>query len=170
MSRTHRVLLFSLACVLAVAVPLAGAKGGSSSADEQAIRAADATWVQFTAAKNLEGTLSFYADDAVLLWPDAAPTVGKQAIRAVWSAGFKDPAYSLSWRIQEVVVARSGDLAYAHGSYDATYMRAPSPFEPGHAVREHGKFLVVWKKQPKGAWRAAVHMYNADAPATPIKP
>lgn len=164
MSRMHRALLLSLACVLAVAVPLAGAKGGPPSADEQAIRAANASWAQFAAARNLEGTLSFYADDAVLLWPDAPPAAGKQAVRAAWIELFKDPAYSLSWRIEELVVSRSGDLAYARGSYDSTYTAA------GHAVREHGKFLVIWKKQANGVWRVALDTDNADAPAKPIKP
>ena len=164
MSRMHRVVLFSLACALALAGAAVAQKSGSPSADEQAIRAANAQWSQAAGAKDLEGTLSFYADDAVLLWPNSPPAVGKQAVRAAWIEEFKDPAYSLSWGIEEVVVSRSGDLAYARGSYDATYTPA------GYAVREHGKFLVIWKKQPGGAWRVAVDTDNADAPATPIKP
>ena len=164
MTRTHRGLLFWLACALALALAAVAQKSASPRADEQAIRAANAQWSRAAGAKDLEGTLSFYADDAVLLWPDSPPAVGKQAVRAAWSEGFKDPAYSLSWRIEEVVVSRSGDLAYARGSYDATYTPA------GHAVREHGKFLVVWKKRPGGAWRVAVDTDNADAPAKPINP
>ena len=164
MSRMHRVLLFSLACALTVTVTAAGVKAGSPAADEQAIRAANAQWSRAAGAKDLEGTLSFYADDAVLLWPNSPPAVGKQAVRAAWSEEFKDPAYSLSWRIDQVVISRSGDLAYSRGSYDFTYALA------GHAVREHGKYLVVWKKQSNGAWRVVVDVSNADAPATPIKP
>ena len=153
-----------LICALALAATAAAGKSGSSNPEEQAIRAADAQWSQAASAKDLERTLSFYTDDAILPWPNAPAAVGRDAIRAVWAEEFKDPAYSLSWRMEEAVVARSGDLAYSRGSYDATYT-------PGdHAVREHGKYLAVWKKQPGGAWKVAVDMYNPDAPAVPINP
>jgi uncharacterized protein (TIGR02246 family) len=164
MSRMQRALLF-LACTLALTVASAvGMKAGSQGAEEAAIRAADAQWAQAASAKDLERTLSFYADDAVLPWPNAPAATGKGAIRAIWAAEFKDPAYSLSWRAEEVVVASSGDLAYSRGSYDATY----TPGE--HAVRERGKYLAIWKKQPGGTWKVAVDMYNPDAPAVPINP
>ena len=164
MSRMHRALLTSLACALAVTVAVAGAKAGSRSAEERAIRAADAAWSKAGAAKDLEQTLSFYAEDAVLLAPNAPAAVGRPAVRAAWIEEFKDPANSLSWRAEAVAVSRSGELAYARGSYDATYTSG------GRAVREHGKYLAVWKKQPNGAWRVVADMYNADAPATPINP
>ena len=163
MSRIERAWLVPLACVLAVTVAVAGAKGGARSADERAIWAADAAWSKAGTAKNLEQTLSFYAEDAVLLAPNAPAAVGRPAVRAAWIEEFKDPANSLSWRAEAVAVSRSGELAYARGSYDATYTSG------GRAVREHGKYLVVWKKQP-GYWLVVADIYNADAPATPINP
>jgi len=155
---------FLLICALALAATAAAGKSDSRNPEEQAIRAADAQWSQAASAKDLERTLSFYTDDAILPWPNAPTAAGRDAIRAVWAEEFKDPAYALSWRTEEVVVAHSGDLGYSRGSYDATYT-------PGdHAVREHGKYLAVWRKQPDGAWRVAVDMYNPDAPAVPINP
>jgi periplasmic protein TonB len=57
-----------------------------------------------------------------------------------------------------VELSKSGDLGYVRGSYDASYTAA------GTHVREHGKYLTVWKKQLDGTWKVAVDMYNPDAP------
>lgn len=169
MSRKQRAVLFLFSLALVLGVAAVAQKSGSQSVEERAIRAADAQWSQAAAAKDLAKTLSFYADDAVILAPGVPVAAGREAIRAVWVGEFKDPAYALSWSTQAVEVSRSRDLAYSRGSYDATYTRAVSPFEQNRPVREHGKYLAVWKKAPGGAWRVTVDMYNPDAPATPIK-
>ena len=164
MNRTRRALFIALICVFAGTAAAASGKGGSPSADEQAIRAADAQWEKAAVAKDLEGAMSFYAEDSMVLWPDAPAGVGREAVRAAWAEALKAPAFSISWRTEQVVVSRSGDLAYARGSYDETFTL------DGRAVRQHGKFLVIWKKQANGAWRVAVDTDNEDAPSQPIKP
>lgn len=45
----------------------------SRAADERAIRELDAQWSQTAAANDLEGTISFYSDDATLL-PQTPPS------------------------------------------------------------------------------------------------
>lgn len=164
MSRTQRAILVLFSVALALSFAAFAQKPAAPSAEEADVRAADEQWSQVASAKDLERTLSFYTEDAILPWPNAPAVVGKAAIREVWAADFQDPAYAISWHAEEVVVAHSGELAYSRGSYDATYTLA------GQVVREHGKYLAVWKKQPGGAWKVAVDMYNAEAPAAPTKP
>ena len=164
MSRMDHALLIALICLLAGTAAAAGGKGGALSADEQAIRTADATLLAAAAAKNVERIVSFYADDCAVLWPDSPPRKGKQGALDAWSEAFKEPSISITWHTEQVVVARSGDLAYSRGYYDETYQ------ENGRAMRAHGKFLLVWKKQSNGAWRVAVDVDNPDGPAQPTKP
>lgn len=152
-----------LGWALLLLVTAAGAKTGSPSVDERSILAADGAWSKAAAAKDLEMTLSFYADDAVLMAPDRPTAEGRAAIRAVWSEEFKDPAYALSWHTETVTIPRSRELGFARGWYEATYTL------DGRTVRERGKFLTIWRKQP-GAWLVIVDIYNPDAPATPINP
>ena len=52
------------------------------AADENAIRDLDAQWSKTAAANDLEGTVSYYSDDASILPPNAPSASGKQAIRA----------------------------------------------------------------------------------------
>jgi uncharacterized protein (TIGR02246 family) len=160
-SRSCRIV--SLLLVAGLTVALAAAQTTSTvSADERAIRAAEAQWSNAASAKELERTLSFYTADAAALAPGSPAAVGIQAIRAVWVDEFKDPASALSWHAQVVQVSRSGDLGYARGSYQASYTLEGKP------VHEYGKYLTVWKKQPDGSWKVAADMYSPDAPPTPI--
>ena len=42
--------------------------------------------VKTAAANDLEGTVSYYSDDATLMPPNAPIAVGKEAIRASWAS------------------------------------------------------------------------------------
>ena len=128
------------------------------AADERAIRDLDAQWSKAAAANDLEGTLSYYSDDALLLPPNAPMAADRQAIRASWTA-LLGPDVSLSWHSTKVEVSRSGDLAYLVGAYTAS-LKDPQ----GKPLTEHGKFVEVWKKQADGKWKAVVDTYNSDLP------
>lgn len=164
MSRMQRAVLVLFSVALALSFAAFAQKPAAPSAEEAAVRAADEQWSQVAGAKDLEKTVSFYADNGILQPPGSPALAGRDAIRTFWIAAFQDPAYQLSWKTVDVGVARSGDLAYTRGSYDFTYTLG------GKAVREHGKDLVVWKKQADGSWKVVVDMFSADGPLTPIQP
>ncbi len=117
-------------------------------------------WAKTIVAKDTEGFVSYYADDAVLLAPNAALASGKDAIRAWIKPIFESAGYSGSSGPEKVEVARSGDMAYVWGTYRSTM----NP-EGRTAVEDHGKYLEVWKKQPDGKWKCIVDMINSDLPA-----
>ena len=130
------------------------------AADESAIRALDAQWSQTATANDVDGTVSYYSEDAVLLPPNMPAANGKQAIRAVWT-GLLGPGVALSWDVSKVEVARSGDLAYLTGVYQLTMKDAQ-----GKPVSDKGKLLEVWKKQADGKWKTVVDTYNSDLPVS----
>ena len=35
----------------------------------------------------------------------------------------------------------------------------------GNPVTDRGKYVVVWKKQPDGSWKAISDIFNSDLPA-----
>jgi uncharacterized protein (TIGR02246 family) len=131
------------------------------AADEGAIRDADTQWSKTAAAGDLEGTVSYYTDDASLLAPNAPVASGKPAIHAVW-AGLLGPGTSISWQANKVEVARSSDLAYIQGTYQLSMKDAQ-----GNPVSDKGKFVEVWKKQPDGKWKVVADIFNSDLPAAP---
>jgi uncharacterized protein (TIGR02246 family) len=126
--------------------------------DESAIRAADAQWAKTAQAHDLDGTVSYYTDDAVLLPPNAPIAADKQSIRASWEA-LLGPTIAISWHITKMDVAQSGDLAYLVGAYSLT-VRDPH----GNPTTDRGKLIEVWKKQADGKWKTVADTFNSDLP------
>jgi uncharacterized protein (TIGR02246 family) len=132
------------------------------AADENTIRELEAQWARTAADNDLEGSVSYYSDDASILPPNAPIASGKQAIRSVW-ASVLGPGVSLSWQVSKLEVSRSGDLAYVMGAYQFA-QKDPQ----GKTVTDHGKTVEVWKKQPDGKWKAVVDIFNSDLPLSPV--
>lgn len=155
MHRRIEILLSLVACLLSGCMHVAP----RAADDEKALREADAAIQEALARRDLERTMSFYAEDAVLL-PAAEPLIrGKAAIREEWKHLFAIPDFRTTSTLTRVEVARSADLAYTMGTYLATMMG-----EDGREVTEPGKWVSVWKKQPDGSWRIVVDTYNTDVP------
>ncbi len=130
-------------------------------ADESTIRNLDAQWSKTAGAHDLDGVVSYYSDDAVVLPPNAPAATDKQSIRTLW-AGLAAPNVSISWQASKVEVAKSGDLAYSIGTYTDS-VKDPQ----GKLISDKGKFVEVWKKQPDGGWKVVVDTYSSDLPVQP---
>jgi ketosteroid isomerase-like protein len=128
-------------------------------AAESELRALDEEWSATAGRNDLDGTVAFYADDAVVLPPNAPIATDKKSIRESW-AGLLGPHTSVSWKWSKVEVAQSGELGYIYGSYKLVI----SASGEGGPVNDAGKFLEVWKKQPNGKWKCIVDTYNSDLP------
>jgi uncharacterized protein (TIGR02246 family) len=129
------------------------------AADEAAIRTLDEQWSAAAAQNDLEKTVAFYADDAVLLAPNSPIATDKKAIRDSW-AGLLGPNTAVSWKVSKVEVAKAGDLGYLYGSYQLT-IRDP---KGGPAMNDKGKIVEIWKKQADGKFKCIVDTYNSDIP------
>ena len=127
------------------------------AADEAAIRAASAEWARVAAAKDLEKTLSFYADDASMFPPNAPIATGSEARRRTWTTLLSPRELVFSNGATKVEAARSGDLAYETGTFEESFND-----ENGTPQRVVGKYVVVWKKQADGQWKAVVDIFNTD--------
>ena len=141
--------------------------GGCSStppvnlaAEEKAIRAVEADFAKAVAAKDLDKSVSFYAENAAMLNQNEAVAVGKPAIRASWTRMLAMPNLALTWAVDKVQVAAGGDLAYDYGNYKMSYT-GPS----GKKVSDVGKYATIWKKQGDGNWKAVLDTSNTDQPA-----
>jgi len=127
------------------------------SSEESAIRETISTWSQAVAAKDLNKCISFYTDYAPLLPLNAPIAMGKDQIRAIWSQLMSNPDYSLSWRRTKIEVAQSADLAYETGTFNLTVAD-----QTGKSSASPGKYVIAWKKQANGEWKAAADIFNTD--------
>lgn len=129
------------------------------AADESALRTLDSEWSKAAGAKDVDKTVSYYADDAIVMPPNSPQATGKEPIRAIWKGMLGAPGFSGGWKSTKVDVARSGDLAYVSGSYELTENDAS-----GKPVSDKGKYLEVWKKQANGSWKCVADIFNSDLP------
>jgi len=134
------------------------------AADAQAIKDLDVQWSKTALAKDVDGTVAFYSDDAVVLPPNEPVATTKPAIRAGW-VELLGPGVDVTWQASTVEVAKSGDIAYEVGTYAVAMKDAK-----GNPANDRGKIVVVWKKQADGKWKAAVDTWNSDLPAVAAEP
>jgi ketosteroid isomerase-like protein len=145
--------------VAALALSSCSAKPPSADDANNELRSLDAKLGQAVDAKDAGAVATFYSDDAILMPTAESAVRGKAAITEEWKHILAIPAFENESKLEGVVVAQSGDLAYTHGSYRSRLMG-----EDGKLVMEPGKWLTVWKKQPVGGWRIVVDTYNTDIP------
>jgi len=130
------------------------------AADESARKDWDAQWSKAAGAKDVDKTVSYYADDAIVMPPNAAAITTKDAVRKTWKDLLTAPGFSGGWKATKVEVARSSDIAYVSGTYEMTINDAN-----GKPATDRGKYLEAVKKQSDGTWKCVADIWNSDLPA-----
>ncbi len=127
---------------------------------EQALRDLDAQWSKDAEAKDVDKTVSYYAEAAMVMPPNASAATTKEAIRSAWKEMLTTPGAAINWKATKVEVAKSGDLAYVSGTYEETMTDAS-----GKPVKDRGKYVEIFKKQTDGTWKVVADIWNSDLPA-----
>ncbi len=97
-----------------------------------------------------------YAPDAQLFPPNGPAVAGRDTIRRYWKEHLR---YMTRISLETVSLEVSMDLAYESGRYTAI-LNLPE----GETYADTGKYLVVWKRLPHGAWLNAAAMWNSNLP------
>jgi ketosteroid isomerase-like protein len=155
----HRILL---------GLPLAALFSACSSptfdpaAEAKALLARDAEWA--TAAsegKDVEKTISYWSDDAVIIPPGLGIVEGKAAIRAFVTDAFKIPGFRVHWVSKDVKFSPDGRLAYMRSDNEMT-----SPGPDGKLLTLPGRAVTVWRRGPDAHWRCVLDTWNEAPPAS----
>jgi uncharacterized protein (TIGR02246 family) len=160
------VALAAAACSPA-APPAQGTDTGSPAAvDTAAVRAtlrrtSDSIGAAFRRG-DAAAVAAAYTEDAVLLMSGAEPLRGRAQIQAALT-GMLGGMRVVEAAQEPVEVRVWGDEAYEWGN--SRYVFAP-PGQP--QVRDAGKYLIVWRRQPDGVWR--VHRDASNSNAAPPAP
>ena len=114
-------------------------------------------WSKSASADSIEKTLSYWADDAIILSPGQPSLTGKKAIRGMIDGSFKIPGFKISWEPLSVSVSKNGDMAYMIEQNQITVNDSS-----GKPITEYNKAVTIWKKQADGTWKDVVDMWNSD--------
>jgi ketosteroid isomerase-like protein len=140
-------------------------KTGGTQALEQLLRDLDTKWAKAAATKDVEQTIAFYSDDAVVFPPNATSAATKEAIRNGWKEMFASSGFVINWQPTRVHVAKSGGMAWVSGTYELTMNDAN-----GKPSNDRGKYLEVWEKQTDGNWKCTADMWNSNLAASSPAP
>jgi len=122
-----------------------------------ALQAMDREFEQNAHAKDAGGLVSaFYADDAQVFPPNQPVVSGSAEIRELW-AGFLPVLSRISLNTTRIEV--SGDLACGSGTYEMT-LTPPD----GAVIEDRGKYVVVYRRQPGGSYKAIADIFNSSRP------
>lgn len=152
--------------LVSIAIGLLLSANAFAAEDVEAKAAFHAGTVEWAAAYNagaVDRIIALYADDAVVMPPDAPSAAGHAALRSFLA---KDIAASRAAGVTLALsgddeVATSGDMGWHRGTFNAVG-------KDGATVAT-GKYLEVWQRQ-HGQWRIVRDIWNDDAPTAPPSP
>ncbi|MEP6509073.1 MAG: DUF4440 domain-containing protein [Gemmatimonadales bacterium] len=162
------IIAFCITVVLsACAAPVADSKSTptanatatpDSAARDSAAHRAHENYVRVINSNNIDSLTSMFTDDVIFLAANSKPILGKAAVRE-WAEGYIK-AYHTHWDkpVQEFSV--SGDYAVERYNYTST----DTPVAGGKDVVDTGWGLVVYHREPDGAWRVARDAFGPDHP------
>ena len=153
----HRVALATFILTLPVLLFVSCERAPEDTAEvRQAIEAINKQWEDAVKRGDAAAIAALYTEEARVLPQDGPTLVGREAIQnfqqSYIDAGFND------FRLTTLEVGVVRDLAYEIGEYALTIQP-----EEGEAIRDQGKYVVVWKRE-NGEWKLDVNIWNSSPP------
>ena len=140
------------------AAGVAAATSVDAGAARASIDSLNARFVDAAKRGDTATIASIYADDAVAMMSNTEAWRGRDAVRKGWAGVVADGMLKdFSLRTQDVDV--SGDLVVETGTYEMTLQP-----KGGREMKDKGKYVVVWKRQPDGSLKIFRDVGNSDLP------
>ena len=159
MNNIRGITLAAMASLAMAACAPSAPPVADTAADQSAIRAAHRALHDAYYANDIDAEMALYADDAVVMAPDAPAVSGRDAIRQLW---MKDvPKAGDSEVLDENHVEVSGNVGWSSGTYKVV--------GAGEAESVSGKFMSTWRKT-NGKWLNVQEIWNNDHAVAPVSP
>lgn len=97
-----------------------------------------------------------YADDAILMPPNAPIAQGQNAI----VAAFKSWPALTKFQTNDIEVEGSGNLAFIRGTYEIAMKMNDAE------INDNGKYIEIWKKNKTGEWKCIRDIFNSNTPVS----
>src|SRR6266581_4909469 len=138
--------------------------GFDLAAEQAKLLRRDAEWAELASAgKDVEKIVSYWSDDAVLIFPGQPVLEGKTAIRAYVTESLKTPGFKIHWVSEKPVFSPDGKLAYMRGKDELTV-----PGQNGAPVTLHLRGISIWRLDADGQWRCVIDISNEEPVAAPV--
>jgi len=142
--------LFTAACSVAPA--------SDPAADRRAIAAVTAQFQAAENAGNVEQMLPLFADDMIIMSPNAPAFSGSDRIEAATRAFYDAFTVQIEYTSEEIAVF--GDWGFDRGTERFTM----TPKSGGAPISVNGKYLWIYRRQSDGSWKQSRVMWNSSDP------
>ncbi len=112
-------------------------------------------WSKSAVSRNVEETLKYWTEDAVVISAGEPEFQGKAAIRRMVEDGLNNPNFEISWEPLKAEISESGDLGYLLENAKITMKDSM-----GRSQIQHFKSVTIWKKQADGTWKNVVDVMS----------
>jgi ketosteroid isomerase-like protein len=105
------------------------------------------------AARDGVRVAALHAENALALYPQPLPTLGREAIKQVWNSFFAAADFRYPITVDEILESEQGDLGYTIGRWWL--------IQPSAGLNLAGRYVDVWQPN-NGAWEithAAANTY-----------
>ncbi len=123
----------------------------------------DEAWAAAAASRNIDASMDFWAESAVVYLPDLPPVYGKTAIREIIDRRPPGVVYEVSWTPSCAGVDEHSSMAYTLGEGHVSVVD-----ESGVTHTRHARYVAIWQRQDD-RWRCAVKSWT-PMPSTSTEP
>jgi ketosteroid isomerase-like protein len=148
-----------LCCGLLALAAASIVSAGDDSSPDATFRAGTAEWIAAYNAGNVDRILALYAEDAMVMPPEAPVASGHAAIREFLTkdiASSKAAGITLTDISSGSTTGTSGDLGWHTGTF--------AVLDANGKTVGTGKYSEIWQRNA-GKWMIIRDMWNNDAPA-----
>jgi uncharacterized protein (TIGR02246 family) len=138
----------------------ATATSADAGAVREAIDSANARFIDASKRGDTTAVAANYADDAIVMMPNMTSWRGRDAVRR-GMADFVTRVTVKDFSLKTEDVAVTGDVAVETGTFDMTVQA-----KDGKEIKDKGKYVTVWKRQPGGSWKIVRDINNSDLPVS----
>lgn len=113
---------------------------------------ADRAFARDTAAKGLDGWMSWFAEEAQIP-AQAGLSKGKAALREVYAKMFSPKEFRVEWAPVTAEISADGTLGYTHGHATLSWRTAD-----GELKKIESRYVTIWRKQKDGSYKVVFDM------------
>jgi len=152
------MIAIKIAALVVLAFTFAGCNQKTDSkAEGEKLMQVSREWSKTAASRDIEKTMSYWADDAILISAGEPLRSGKKAIRQMVEESLANPGFQISWEPQKAEVSESGDMGYLT---EITTITVNDSVGKPLAMKYNS--LTIWKKQADGTWKNVVDVLSPE--------
>ena len=153
------MLTFKRVSSLFIAVSVAACAAQDAPIDHEAelaqLEAANEAFTGSIAAMDLEGIMSWIAEDAIFYPPASETLSDRESVRAFFAAAMSDPSAAAEFEHLSSSLSEDGSMGYTVSMLSYTYT-APD----GNVTTDLERDLHIWRKDSSNSWKLVLDMWN----------